>query len=36
MNLVSLCLDLLFPIIIVDLYEVEDSVHKNTDVWIFI
>lgn len=35
-NLETLCLDLLFPVIVVDLHVVEDCVHQNSDIWILI
>ena len=36
MHLESLCFDLLFPVVIVDLNIVENSIHQHSDVWIFV
>ena len=36
MYLESLCFDLLFPIVIMDLNIVENSIHQYSDVWILV
>ena len=36
MNLETLCLDLLLPVIIVDLDVVQNGIDEDTDVWVLV